>query len=101
MNFLKIAATALTIAFGATAAVAQTAAPSTPAAPKAPAASTTAPAAPATMTAAPKKGVKTATTPEGQECSAEADAKGLHGKPRKTFRAKCIKEKMAAAPKKS
>ena len=101
MNFLKIAATALTVAFGATVAVAQTTTPAAPTTPKAPAASTPAPTAPAATTAAPKKGTKTATTPEGQACSAEADAKGLHGKPRKSFRAKCIKEKMAAAPKKS
>ncbi len=26
------------------------------------------------------------------ECSKQADAKGLHGKPRKTFRAKCMKD---------
>jgi len=26
------------------------------------------------------------------ECSRQADEKGLHGKPRKTFRAKCLKD---------
>jgi len=31
-------------------------------------------------------------TPESLECSKQADAKGLHGKERKTFRAKCIKD---------
>jgi hypothetical protein len=37
---------------------------------------------------------KTATvhTPESIECSRQADAKGLHGAERKTFRAKCKKE---------
>jgi len=29
---------------------------------------------------------------ESIECSKQADAKGLHGKERKTFRAKCMKE---------
>ena len=28
---------------------------------------------------------------ESIECSKQADAKGLHGKPRQTFRANCIK----------
>jgi psiF repeat len=31
-------------------------------------------------------------SPESIECSKQADAKGLHGKPRKTFRATCKKE---------
>jgi psiF repeat len=38
---------------------------------------------------------KKSTTPEGIQCSAEADAKGLKGKERKSFRGKC----MAAAKK--
>jgi hypothetical protein len=29
---------------------------------------------------------------ESVECSKQADAKGLHGKPRKTFRSKCMKD---------
>ncbi len=33
-----------------------------------------------------------AQTPESLECSKEADAKGLHGKERKEFRAKCKKD---------
>jgi len=33
------------------------------------------------------------------ECSKEADAKGLHGDKRKTFRAECKKTAAAAAPK--
>ncbi len=32
-------------------------------------------------------------TPESLACSKEADAKGLHGKPRKEFRKTCIKGK--------
>jgi hypothetical protein len=37
---------------------------------------------------------KTATvhSPESIECSKQADAKGLHGKERKTFRAHCKKD---------
>ena len=37
-------------------------------------------------------------TPESIECSKEADAKGLHGKERKTFRAECKKGLMAKKP---
>ena len=44
---------------------------------------------------------KTKTTsvksPESIECSKQADAKGLHGKERKTFRAECKKELTAKA----
>ena len=102
MNVIKIAAAALTLAFGATVAMAQAPAPAAPVAPKAPAATTPPPAAPAGTTAAkPKSNLKQAKTPEGAACSAEADAKGLHGKPRKAFRAKCMKEKAPAAAKKS
>ncbi len=48
---------------------------------------------PTTTTKAPAQsttGKKKASTPEGIECSAQADAKNLHGKERKTFRSKCI-----------
>lgn len=31
-------------------------------------------------------------SPESIECSKQADAKGLHGKERKKFRAQCIKD---------
>jgi len=51
------------------------------------------PTAPATPKAAPK--VKDPAKPrsaESLECSKQADAKGLHGKPRKTFRTKCMKD---------
>ncbi len=36
-------------------------------------------------------------TAESIECSKEADAKGLHGKERKTFRAECKKTHKAAS----
>ena len=32
-------------------------------------------------------------TPESKACSAQADAKGLHGKDRQTFRRACLKGK--------
>jgi psiF repeat len=52
---------------------------------------------------APAKGAKKASTPEGIECSAQADAKSLKGKERKSFRSKCIsamkKGSKAGAPK--
>ena len=98
MKLIKMTAAAVVLVLGATAALAQaTTTPTAPVAPKAPVAATTpAPstAAPSTTTA-PKaaKGanLKTAKTPEGQACSAEADAKNLHGKERRVFRAKCKK----------
>ena len=53
--------------------------------------------------AAKQKGTpppKKATTTEGIECSAQADAKGLKGKERRSFRRKCIADiKKAAGPK--
>ncbi|GEC59568.1 hypothetical protein ABIF38_000752 [Bradyrhizobium japonicum] len=64
-------------------------------------------AAPAAKDAAPKAETKAPAekkprTAESLECSKEADAKGLHGKERKKFRAECKKEKSggggAAAP---
>ena len=89
---LSIASAALVISAGL--AFAQT--PQAPAAatPKAPAAA--APKAPAKAS----KGVpKKASTPEGIECSKQADDQKLHGKERKSFRAKCIRDlKKAAAP---
>jgi hypothetical protein len=74
----KILLAALVSAFCASAAVAQT----TPPATSAPAAKTT------PKVKAPEK----ARSAESIECSKQADAKGLHGKPRKTFRAKCMKD---------
>lgn len=78
---LPMALTALL--FSASVAVAQAPAPG-PAAPAAPKAA-------APKVAAPKVGGrKKATTPEGIQCSAEADAKGLKGKERRKFRTSCI-----------
>lgn len=52
-----------------------------------------APTAPKAAAPAPKKSVpKKATTPAGIKCSADADAKGLHGKERRKFRSACIRE---------
>jgi hypothetical protein len=48
------------------------------------------------------KNLKKATTPEGIECSAQADAKSLKGKSRQAFRRKCIAGlKKANAPAKA
>jgi hypothetical protein len=109
MNSVLAAAVALVV--GSTAAFAQLApaAPAAPAAPKAPVAAAPAPAptaaAPATTTAA-KPAVKAAganlkkpQTPEAAACSADADAKNLHGKERKKFRAACMKGKKVEAKK--
>ena len=78
------------------------AAPATtpPAAGAAPAAGAKAPAAPSAAMKAPAKSVgvpKQATTPEGVECSKQADAKNLHGKERVKFRAKCKSDLKKAA----
>ncbi len=73
-----IGAAGLALAFGAGSAMAQT-----PAAATAPAAK-----------AAPQKGqfkLKQPMTPIAKECSAQADAKGLHGKERQKFRNACKK----------
>jgi hypothetical protein len=48
-------------------------------------------------TTPPAKTETKARTPESLECSKQADAKGLHGKERKTFRAQCMKEKKGKA----
>ena len=85
MNMIKtaLAATALAFAFATTAF----------------AADSTAAAGTAATTTAPKK-VKAPKAPKGPakphsaasiECSKQADAKSLHGKPRKTFRETCMK----------
>lgn len=62
--------------------LAQTAAPS-PAGPAAPTTQAPAPAAPTTRAARPSR------TAVSQACSAQANAKGLHGKARKSFRSAC------------
>jgi len=73
-----VGAAALAVAFGAGSAMAQ-----------APTAATTAPAA----KTAPKGKfqLKQPMTPIAKQCSAEADAKGLHGKERQKFRNTCKK----------
>ena len=78
----KIAALALVSLFAATSAFAQTPAPAAPAKP-----AVTAPAAPAA--AAPAKMSATDKQALSKKCSADADAKGLHGKERKKFRDAC------------
>ncbi len=77
----KMLIAAIMSAFWASTGFAQT----TPAAP--PAAN-----APAATKTTPKvKPPETPRTAESLECSKQADAKGLHGNPRKTFRANCMK----------
>jgi hypothetical protein len=51
----------------------------------------TTPAAPPAKTAPKVKPPETPRSAESIECSKQADAKGLHGKPRQTFRANCIR----------
>lgn len=88
---LSLGAAALALSVGL--ALAQT--------PQAPAAATPkAPAAAAPKTTVSKGVPKKATTPEGIACSKQADEKKLHGKERKSFRAKCIRELKKAAKKK-
>ena len=91
----KITLGAAALLLSAGLALAQTAPPA--AQPKAPPAAAPKAAAPAKAA----KGVpKKASTPEGIECSKQADEKKLHGKERKSFRAKCIRDlKKAAAGK--
>jgi hypothetical protein len=62
-----------------------------------PAAAPKAAAAPAKAAPAVKGVPKKASTPEGIACSAQADEKKLHGKERKSFRAKCIRDLKKAA----
>ena len=51
-----------------------------------------APTAPAAKAAPKAKAPAKPRTAESIECSKQADAKGLKGKPRKTFRAKCKRD---------
>jgi hypothetical protein len=101
MNTVIAATVALVV--GSAAALAQTApaAPAAPAAPKAPVAGVAAPAATAAKPAVKAAGsnLKKAQTPESAACSADADAKNLHGKERKKFRAACMKTKKVEAKK--
>ncbi|WP_448952857.1 PsiF family protein [Labrys neptuniae] len=79
MKIGTLLTSAVIAGFLATSALAQTA--PAPAAPTAPAA-TTAPA---------KAKTKAPQSPTSQACSAQADAKGLHGKERQKFRSACKK----------
>lgn len=76
MKISTLLASVVVAGFVATGALAQTATPS----PSTPPAATTAPAK-----------AKTPQTAVSQACSAQADAKGLHGKDRKKFRQSCKK----------
>lgn len=91
----KLAIGTAALLMSASLALAQTPQAPPAATPKAPPA-----AAPKATAKTPAKGVpKKATTPEGIECSKQADEKKLHGKERRSFRAKCIRDlKKAAAP---
>ena len=75
----KLLIAAFVGSFCASAAIAQTTPSTTPpvASPKA---------------ASSKKVASKARSPESIECSKQADAQGLKGKPRKAFRAKCKKD---------
>lgn len=86
----KLVATAAAVLLSSSLAFAQGTAP----APKA----DTSPTVDAVKKTAPKKGppAKTTRTPESIACSAELDAKGIHGKPRKAALAKCKAEKLKA-----
>jgi hypothetical protein len=56
-------------------------------------AQTTSPSPPSASAPASKgKVLAKARSAESIECSKQADAKGLHGKPRKAFRSKCMKD---------
>ena len=95
MAFVKSLLAAAVLVAGVASVSAQTTAPATAPAAK-PAAPVVAPA--ANAPAAPKASVlKKASTPEGIECSAQADAKQLHGAERKKFRAACVKKIKADA----
>jgi hypothetical protein len=96
--YTKLVAAAAALAISACVVSAQTTAPAPAPATPAPKAATTAPTTPPKKAFVPKK----ATTPAGIKCSADADAKGLHGKERRKFRSTCIREfKKAEAPKKT
>ena len=82
MRNLLVAALIGTVTAGAV--FAQTASP--------PAKSTTPPQATAKAPAPPKATADKPRTAESLECSKQADAKGLHGNARRSFRTKCKKE---------
>jgi hypothetical protein len=86
----RVAATAIASLFLISSAFAQTATPATPA-----------PAAKAAPAAPAEKKAEKPRTAASLECSKEADAKGVHGKERKTFMSDCKKaaKDTAAKPK--
>ena len=86
----KLGLVAVAMMLSASVAVAQAPAPAPGAG--TPGASTKAPAPPA-------KARRQASTPEGIECSAQADSKALKGKERRRFRSKCIAGLKKAKPK--
>jgi hypothetical protein len=90
-----IAAGVLAALMSTSLATAQTPTPSSP-----PAAQPKAPPAAAAKKVEAKTGAKAPAKPRTAEsiaCSAEADKKKLHGKERKTFRAKCIRDMKKSA----
>ncbi|WP_081615321.1 PsiF family protein [Rhizobium freirei] len=92
MRFVSMLTTAAFAALFSVSAMAQTATPSTTT--TKPSTTTTAPATSTTTT--PKamtapKAMKPAQTDISKACSAQADAKGLHGKARAKFRSDCKK----------
>lgn len=98
LSRLTIGAAALLLTVGV--AVAQTPQAPPAAQPKAPAAAAPKAAEPAKAETKAKGVPKKASTPEGIECSKQADEKNLHGKERKKFRSKCISDLKKAAAKK-
>lgn len=84
MRLNKILTAAAILALVSTSAMAQTTAPSTTTTTATPMATTK----PATGTMSKKAPVLSDVS---KACSAQADAKGLHGKERKTFRSSCKK----------
>ncbi|MGV1757626.1 PsiF family protein [Rhizobium sp. P44RR-XXIV] len=94
MRIVTMFTTAAFVALFSVSAMAQTATPSTTT--TTPSATTTTPsattAAPAAKSATTKpKAMKPAQTAVSKACSAQADAKGLHGKARAKFRSDCKK----------
>lgn len=85
MRFLPAVTTALVVAFIGTSAMAQTTTAPATTTQMAPAAK------PATTTTVKPKTTTTTQTDVSKACSAQADAKGLHGKERSKFRSECKK----------
>ncbi|MGM4981041.1 MULTISPECIES: PsiF family protein [Rhizobium] len=95
---MRIATMFTTAAFAAlfsVSAMAQTATPSTTT--TTPSATTSTPAMKSTTSTVKPKAMKPAQTSVSKACSAQADAKGLHGKARAKFRSDCKKNGGKAA----